>query len=174
MATVGAMMAMNASNNKGLDLKAVALKLIQFPPFVASILALILPRFVDLTPANPFFDKIAVTLVPLALFTVGLQLNFTGWQSEIKLLATGLGYKLILAPMMIIALAFVLHLRGIVPQIAVFEAAVAPMITAAVLADQYNLNPKLANLMVGTGILLSLITTGVWYIILQYLAAPGG
>ncbi len=173
MATVGAMMAMNASNHKGLDLKTVPLKLIQFPPFVASILALILPRFVDLTPLNPIFDKIAVTLVPLALFTVGLQLNFTGWQSEIKLLTIGLSYKLILAPVMIIGVALILHLKGIVPQIAVFEAAVAPMITAAVLADQYNLNSKLANLMVGTGILLSLITTGVWYIVLQHLAAPG-
>ena len=83
MATVGAMMAMNASSNKRLDIKSVLLKLIQFPPFVAFIVALILPRYVDLSPVNPFFDMIAVTLVPLALFTVGLQLSFTGWRSEI-------------------------------------------------------------------------------------------
>ena len=173
MATLGAMMAMNASDDTGFDVKSVSLKLLQFPPFVAFILALILPRFVNLTPLNPFFEKIAVTLVPLALFTVGLQLNFSGWQSEIKLLSIGLGYKLIIAPLMIFGVAIVLHVKGIIPQIAVFEASVAPMITASVLADQYNLNPKLANLMVGTGIILSFVTTGLWYLGLQYLATQG-
>jgi hypothetical protein len=44
----------------------------------------------------------------------------------------------------------------------------APMITAAIIADQYQLNPKLANLMVGTGILLSFVTTGLWYVALQF------
>ena len=170
MATVGAMMAMSTANGKGLDVKGTALKLLQFPPFVAFLLALILPRFVDLAPINPFLDKIAVTLVPLALFTVGLQLNFSGWQSEIKLLTIGLGYKLIVAPLIIIGIAIALHLQGITPQIAVFEAAVAPMITAGVLADQYNLNPKLANLMVCSGVLISFVTTGLWYFVLQHLA----
>ena len=170
MATVGAMMAMSTANGKGLDVKGTALKLLQFPPFVAFLLALILPRFVDLAPINPFLDKIAVTLVPLALFTVGLQLNFSGWQSEIKLLTIGLGYKLIVAPLIIIGSAIALHLQGITPQIAVFEAAVAPMITAGVLADQYNLNPKLANLMVCSGVLISFVTTGLWYFVLQHLA----
>lgn len=171
MSTVGAMMAMSTSNNKSPDIKSVVLKLIQFPPFVAFITALILPRFIDISSLNPFFEKIAVTLVPLALFTVGLQLNFTGWRSEIKLLSIGLGYKLILAPLMIIGLSIILQLKGIIPQIGVFEASVAPMITAAVIADQYQLNPKLANLMVGTGILLSFVTTGLWYLVLQQLAS---
>ena len=170
MATVGAMMAMSTSNSQGLNVKAVIRKLIQFPPFVAFILALILPRFVDISPLNPFFEKIAVTLVPLALFTVGMQLNFTGWRQELKLLLPGLGYKLILAPMLVAAVAYAFHVRGIIPQISVFEASMAPMITASVIADQYQLNPKLANLMVGTGILLSFVTTGLWWVALQYFA----
>jgi predicted permease len=170
MATFGAAMAMRAAGNKQTDTKSVILKLVQFPPFIAFMLALILPRFFDLSPLNPFLEKIAVTLVPLALFTVGLQLNFNGWRGELKLLLPGLGYKLIVAPLMVAGVAFVFHARGIVPQISVFEAAMAPMITAAVIADQYQLNPKLANLMVGTGILLSFITTGLWWLALQYFA----
>ena len=167
MSTVGAMMAMNTTGNKGIDVKPVILKLVKFPPFVAFILALILPRFTDISFLNPFLDKIAVTLVPLALFTVGLQLSFSGWRDEVKLLSVGLGYKLILAPFMIAGIAVALHLKGIVPQISVFEAAMAPMITAGVIADQYQTNPKLANLMVGIGILLSFATTGVWWLVLQ-------
>jgi len=170
MATAGAMMAMSTAGNKKLNAGVVAIKLLKFPPFVAFVLALVLPRFFNLAVLNPFFDKIAVTLVPLALFTVGLQLNFSGWKGELKLLLPGLGYKLVLAPLMVAGLASVFHLTGIVPQISVFEAAMAPMITASVIADQYQLNPKLANLMVGTGILLSFITTGVWWLVLQYFA----
>lgn len=170
MATIGSMMAMNNSGNKNLDFRQAALKLIKFPPFVAFVLALILPRFVNLSALDPFFDKIAVTLVPLALFTVGLQLNFSGWRSELKLLIPGLAYKLILAPLLVAGVVVCFHLKGIIPQISVFEAAMAPMITAAVIADQYQLNPKLANLMVGTGILLSFITTGVWWLVLQRFA----
>ena len=86
------------------------------------------------------------------------------------LLLPGLGYKLILAPLTIAGVAYILHLKGTVPQISIFEASMAPMITAAVIADQYQLNPKLANLMVGTGILLSFITTGIWYLALQNFA----
>jgi predicted permease len=170
MATVVAMMAMGASGNQRPGVAVIILKLLQFPPFIAFLLALILPRFFDLSSLNPFFDKIAVTLVPLALFTVGLQLNFSGWRSELKLLLPGLGYKLIVAPALVAAVAFAFHLRGLVPQIGIFEAAMAPMITASVIADQYQLNPKLANLMVGTGILLSFFTTALWWMALRYFA----
>jgi malate permease and related proteins len=163
MSTLGAMMAMSASSGKQPGAREVIKRLVQFPPFIAFILALILPLFFDLTPLNPFFDKVAATLVPLALFTVGLQLNFNGWQNELKLLLPGIGYKLIIAPALIAGIAFLFHLKGIVTQVGIFEAAMAPMITAGVIANQYQLNPKLANLMVGAGILLSFITTGLWW-----------
>ena len=171
MSTVGAMMAMSTSSGKSLDLRSGLLKLIKFPPFVAFLLALVMPHCISLSPLNPLFEMIAATLVPLALFSVGLQLNISGLRTEVKLLSIGLAYKLILAPLMIIGIALALHLRGIIPRIGVFEAAMAPMITAAVIADQYQLDPKLANLMVGIGISLSFLTTGIWYLVLQYLVA---
>lgn len=168
MSTVGAMMAMSTASGKSLDIKSVLSKLIQFPPFVAFILALILPHFVNISSLNPLFEMIAATLVPLALFTVGIQLNVTGWQKEVKLLSLGLGYKLILAPALIFSIAIFLHLKGIIPQIGIFEASMAPMITAAVIADQYKLDPKLANLMVGLGILLSFATSAMWWLAMRY------
>ena len=173
MATLGSMMAINTGNDKGADIKGALLKLIQFPPFVAFILALVLPRFVSFEAVMPLLDKLAATLVPLALFTVGLQLSFEGWRSEVKLLSVGLAYKLLVAPLIIAAIAVGLHLRGIIPQISVFEAAVAPMITASVIADQYQLNPKLANLMVGIGILIAFVTTGLWWLLLRGFGNPG-
>jgi predicted permease len=166
MSTVGATMAMSNSNTGVISPAAVVRKLLQFPPFVAFFAALILPRFIDISPALPLFNRLAVTLVPLALFSVGMQLSFDGWREELPYLSVGLGYKLIIAPALILVIMISLHLRGIIPQISLFEAAMAPMITAGVIATQYDLNPKLANLMVGIGILLSFITTGLWWLIL--------
>jgi malate permease and related proteins len=42
--------------------------------------------------------------------------------------------------------------------IGVLQAAMGPMITAAILADQNRLDPPLANTVLGAGILLSLLT----------------
>ena len=42
--------------------------------------------------------------------------------------------------------------------IAVLQAAMAPMISAAILADQYGLEPDLANAVLGGGVVLSLLT----------------
>jgi predicted permease len=170
MSTLGATMAMSSSNAESLSIASVAKKLFQFPPFIAFFAALILPRFIDLTSVNPLFDKLAATLVPLALFSVGMQLSFAGWREELPYLSVGLVYKLVLAPALILVIMLALHLHGIIPQISLFEAAMAPMITAGVIATQYNLNPKVANLMVGIGILLSFITTGLWWLVLQHFA----
>ena len=163
MSTLGVITAMNAAGSEKLNTGKVLTRLFSFPPFLAFVTALILPRFIDISPINPLLDKIAVTLVPLALFSVGLQLNFTGWQSEIKLLAIGLGYKLLAAPAVIFALAFILHLKGLIPQISIFEASMAPMITASVIATEFELNPQLANLMVGIGILFAFVTSAGWW-----------
>jgi predicted permease len=44
---------------------------------------LVLSQFIDLTFAEPLFDKLAATVSPLALFSVGLQLKFNGWKKLI-------------------------------------------------------------------------------------------
>ena len=110
----------------------------------------------------------AVTLVPLALFSVGMQLSFEGWREELPLLSLGLGYKPLMAPILTVVFALALHTSGVTAQVSIFEAAMAPMITAGVLAAQYDLNPRLANLTVGIGILLSLITTALWYVMMSH------
>jgi hypothetical protein len=40
-----------------------------------------------------------------------------------------------------------------------------PMVMGSVMAVSYNLNPKLANLMVGIGIPISFITLLFWYLV---------
>ena len=47
---------------------------------------------------------------------------------------------------------------GLVLTVGVLQAAMAPMVSAAILADEYELEPSLANTVLGAGIVLSLIT----------------
>jgi predicted permease len=46
--------------------------------------------------------------------------------------------------------------------VVVAEAAMAPMITGALLAMEHGLEPRLASAMVGLGVPLSLVTVPLW------------
>lgn len=168
LSTVGIFVAIRSSQDQQLKASLLFKKVVTFPPIWGFILALVLPRFLDLSPLDIFFDKIAATVGPLALFSVGLQLKFGGWASELKHISVALLYKLMLAPLMVMLVALLLGLKGMVPKIAIFEAAMPTLVTGGIVADQYNLNPRLSNLIVGVGIALSFITTGIWWFILTY------
>jgi predicted permease len=43
------------------------------------------------------------------------------------------------------------------------------LLSAAVIANECNLNPPLVNRIVGVGILVSLATTGIWFFIAKAL-----
>lgn len=168
LSTIGVVVAIRSSQNKKLEAKVVAKKVLTFPPIWGCVLALVLPHFINLAPLDPLFDKLASTVGPLALFSIGLQLKFGGWFSEIKHISFALAYKLLLAPLVVAVLAIVFGLKGMIPKIAIFEAAMPTLLTAGIIADQYNLNPKLANLVIGVGIVLAFITTAIWWLLLTY------
>jgi malate permease and related proteins len=111
---------------------------------------------------------LANTMTPLALISVGMQLKFSLEKDLLKELSLGLTYKLLLAPALLYLLFFVmLKSNSLEAKVSVMEAAMAPMITGAILAAKYNLNPRLAGLMVGIGIPLSFLTLIFWYLIVE-------
>ncbi|QNN41883.1 AEC family transporter [Pedobacter roseus] len=168
LSTIGVIVAIRSSQNQELSAKLVLKKVLTFPPLIGCVLALTIPRFIDVSVLDPLFDKLAGTVGPLALFSIGLQLKFGGWFSELKHISFALLYKLILAPLVVMLIAVVLGMSGTITKITIFEMAMPTLLTAGVVADQYNLNPKLSNLVVGIGILLSFITTGLWWLVLTY------
>ena len=101
--------------------------------------------------------------VALALISVGLQLRFDEVRKQIKLLGLGLGYKLLVCPALVIALMWVGGADGgMVSRVSVIEAAMPPMIGAAIVASQANLAPPLVSMMVGLGIPIGLLTAPAW------------
>ena len=144
-------------------------KILRFPPFIGCLIALIFSRFIDFSPANPLLDKLVATMSPMALFSIGLQLKFGAIKQELKLISAGLFYKLLLAPVLVLLLAFLLHSTGSSAKISVFEAAMSSHITASLLTGQNDLNPRYCSLVIGMGIVTGFITATGWYFLLEHL-----
>ena len=137
-------------------------QLITFPPLLASLLALTVPQWVGQPALDELWSRLSATMIPLALFSIGLQLQL-GLNLERRVLLQGLGYKLLLAPLLVLTVALLTDQRGLPAKVSVLEAAMASMATTSVVAARYGLNLPLSNLLIGLGIPLSLLTTGVWW-----------
>ncbi|WP_413289087.1 AEC family transporter [Bdellovibrio sp. HCB337] len=145
--------------------KQILRKVFSFPPFLALLFAFVLRLIPFHDSAYGVLDRLGSTLVPLSLLSVGMQLHFhpEKIKANFKYLCWGLGFKLFLAPLFFVALYVgIFHQRGEVVLITLVESAMAPMITAGILATEYDLDVELSNLMLGIGIPLSLITVPVW------------
>lgn len=151
---------------------AILKKIMLFPPFITFVIACLLNVLQFKFDENIDFGllKIGSLVTPLALTSVGLQLKFDSRSQHWRFLAIGLFFKLILTPLIILVLyVFVLKQHTEVIKITLMEVAMAPMITAAILASSYGLKPKLSSMMVGFGIPISFITLTIWYFIFNYI-----
>ncbi len=147
--------------------RQMARKVLLFPPFQALLFALLLRPLPFPDWGATMLDKLGSTLTPLALFSVGFQLQFGGITSILKPLSAGLAYKLLLGPALICLLyVALLGATGTIIQVTVFEAAMAPMITAGIIAIDHKLHPQLVGMLVGIGIPLSFATLYVWHMFL--------
>lgn len=138
-----------------------------FPPFISLCIALVLIPIEYADWFSVLLKRLGDTLAPLALLSVGLQLRLGHIAEHKRNLALGLGFKLILAPLAI-SLLYVqmLGAHGLNMQVTLFEAAMPPMITAAIVASEHDLDPPLANLMVAIGLIISFFTLTAWWYLL--------
>jgi predicted permease len=147
-------------------------KIFKTPPFIAFLAALVVNFFsIEIPKDIDDVFKLASTTVPLALISVGSQMQWKKLEpKENFYLLWGLLFKLIIFPLIILIIyKFLFHQSGEMIEISILEAAMAPMITAAIIAASHNLEPKLCNLIVAIGIPVSFITLAAWYFILQIL-----
>lgn len=144
-------------------------RVLSFPPLLTFPVALFWPQEWGLAELQPLFAALSATLAPLALFSVGVQIRFTEIRRGGAGLALALVYKLALAPLVILGLTLLAGGTGHPGKIAVFEMAMAPMITTAVVASEFGTAPRLATAVVGLGIPVSLVTTALWWAALGFL-----
>lgn len=142
-------------------------RLLRFPPLMGCVLALVLSPFIDFSFAAPFFDKLAATVAPLALFSIGLQLSFKGWRRLLPQVSAALLYKLLIGPALVLAAAILSGIKGDIAKISVFEAAMPTVMTSSIICEQYGLNTRLVNLIIGISILTGLFSTALWYAVMR-------
>ncbi len=169
VSTFGIVRAIRGGGSGKIELRFVLKRLFSFFPFWACILVLSLGKFVPFQLLDPLWLKLAATIGPMALFSVGLQLNFKGIWSDWKFLTIGLVFKLFLAPLILLTVALFMGWSGMVAKITVIEAAMPTLITSSIIAQQFNLNTAWINRMIGVSILLSLGTTYLWKTIMEFL-----
>jgi predicted permease len=170
LSTLGILVASLYASGRSVSAKAVVRKIALFAPFQAFVLALLLMPLDYPTWLDELLKRLGATLVPIALVSVGYQLQLSLVQGRALALTVGLLFKLVIAPTLILLL-FVRWLSGDrqVLDVTVFEAAMAPMIGASIVAIDHELDPPLVTLMVGLGIPLSFVTLPVWWRLLETL-----
>ena len=171
LSTLGMLVATVYAQKERPTVRAVVKKVVTFVPFISFVIALALipvtyPAWVD-----TLLDRLGATLVPLALVSVGFQLQFSALRGRMKELGVGLAFKLLLAPaLMTLLYVGVLGMRGETVQITIFEAAMPSQIGAAIVAMDNDLDPQLVTLMVGIGIPIAFLTLAVWQHVLAAIA----
>jgi len=150
-------------------LAEIVRRIVLFPPIIALVVTLLLIPVAYADWFTALLKRLGDTLAPLALLSVGLQLKLGHAAEHRRDLAIGLLFKLLIAPLLILLLYVPLFgAGGHTIQVTIFEAAMPPMITAAIIASEHDLNPPLANLMVAVGLIISFVTLSMWWFMLRW------
>jgi predicted permease len=149
------------------SMRDVLPRIVKFPPLIALALAFMLLPLTYPAWLTGLLHRLSDTLAPLALISVGLQLRLGELSGRYMPLLLGLGFKLIVGPLLL-SFFFIglLSHSGEMTRVTLFEAAMGPQIGGAIVAMQYGLNAPLITLMVGVGITLSFLTLPLWYLAL--------
>ncbi len=153
-----------SSGNIGIDIK----KVITFPPFIALLSAFMIkgiyiPEFV----LNGL-KMLGLTVIPLALFSIGINLRFSKVRERIKDISVVIFIKMIFVPLFALV---VLYLFSVKPETQwlsfIVEISMPPMVLASILVIGAGLDRDLAVSSVGIGIIISFITVPVILYITQ-------
>jgi len=163
LSTYGTFISVYYSSAEDVNVKAIAVKIITFPPFISLLVALFLIGTTFHPVVTSVLSSLASTIVPLALVAVGLQLKFKLPREDLKPFFSALGVKLILSPILAIGISMIFSWDNKAAAVSIMEAGMGPMITAGVVASMAGLAPRLSSAIVGYGVLLSFFTTWVLY-----------
>ncbi|WP_121626736.1 AEC family transporter [Poseidonibacter antarcticus] len=161
LAIYGAFITAFYSSNSNLSFKLIVQKIVTFPSFLALLIALLFIGQTFPPVIINILSTFANTLVPIALVAVGLQLQFKLPKHDITPLSIALIIKLAIAPLIAYIAISLFGWNNLAGQVSIFEAGMAPMITAGAMASMAGLAPRLSVAIVGYGILISFLSTGI-------------
>jgi predicted permease len=145
----------------------VARRVLLFPAFGAMVLALAVGAaggWPDVVTG--VLHRVAGTLAPLAMFSVGLRLRLVPPKGAAPAAGLVLGWKLALMPLLALLVGRALGVTGVPLSVAVMETGMAPMFTAAILCRRNGFDPEFSDAVLGIGLLASLVSVPLWSLVL--------
>jgi malate permease and related proteins len=143
-----------------MNFKEAALGLFKVPTMYAVLLA-VLVNVWDISipvPINRAIDLASGGTIPLMLILLGLQLTHLELSSNLRALQLSVSLRLLIAPLAALLFAALFGLEGFTRQGSVTQASMPSMVSATVLATEYDLDAKLVTAVVFISTLLSPLT----------------
>lgn len=166
LATYGSIILAVYSEQEKADFRSILKKIVTFPPLIALLVAFGSYYFPFPAEMISMLESLAATLIPLVIIAVGLRIEFQFEKQHLSPMVMGLGIKLLVAPLLALGIVHLLHINSEAAHVAVFEAGMPPQVSAWALAMMAGLSPKLGAMMVGFGIVISMVTLPLLFMLL--------
>lgn len=169
LSTYGAVVVAIYSDNDGakVSVQGILEKIFKFPPFISLMIAFALNGVEFHPDITKSLSTLGNTLIPLALISVGYNLQLKIPKKDMSPFILGIANKLILIPIFAFTIVYLFGFEGFITDVSILESAMGPMITAGVVASMAGLAPKLVSSILGYGIFISIITIGIVFQLLS-------
>lgn len=145
-------------------------RVLTFPPLLALVVGLVLPRSAIPQFALMAAHDLAATLAPVAIVAVGMHLRGLPSRKRLAPIAAALGFKLVLAPAaVLIGFALLGQSLGSFGKLLVLLAAMPPLISSIALAREYDFEVELTGEIAAFGASIALVTVPLWGVALELL-----
>ena len=161
--TYGAVVVAIYSDEGTVSTKGILTKIFKFPPFISLMIAFALNGVEFNADISNALSTLGNTLIPLALISVGYNLQLKIPKKDMSPFILGIVNKLIILPIFAFIVVYIFGFEGFITDISLLESAMGPMITAGVVASMAGLAPKLVSSILGYGIFISIGTIAIIY-----------
>lgn len=109
-------------------------------------------------PLTRSVDILSGAAIPCMLVLLGMQLQVARWDGHYKALGLALATRMLVAPLLALAISSLFNLSGSLLQASVTESSMPPAVMNALLATEYDAEPSFATFVILAGTLLSPFT----------------
>lgn len=158
-----------AKQKNEVDIRGILKRIVLFPPFIALCVSFMIPEAFFSETLTRILKGLSASLSPVAMVIVGYQIATHVDVVFTKSMFYGIGYKLLVAPMIIFLAFYFFNVETQVFKVTVLEAAMAPMVTPAIILTTHSIAPKLTAQILCWGIIFSFVTVPLWYWMVEVL-----
>ena len=143
-----------------MNFREALMGLFRIPTMYAVLLAFIVSTFHIPVPGpvDRAVQLAADGTIPLMLILLGVQLTQVQFSGSLRAMQLSVGLRLLVAPLLALALTGLFGIQGAARQAAVIEASMPSMVSSTVLATEYNLDSRLVTAIIFISTILSPLT----------------